>query len=407
VRILFTSIAPPFPATNGQRIRNWSLLRALYAEGHHITLVSFQEKGDANAGLAALHEVCAEVEFVSMPIEKGPRALRRLWSATSLQPYGVHRFHSAEMMEKIREITGRQAFDAVFCDDVYLVQNLPRELAVPVVLNKHDLTHVIVRRYLRYETSPLKQIYGWLEYAKLRRWEIRCCLTASRVLSSSEVDRNVLHKYCPDTRIYVVPNVIDPADYQPTGEDDGSTLLYMGAMDWYPNIDAVEFFLSAIFPKIREQIPNARFVVVGRNPSERIRNLCKSFSGVEFMGWVPDVRPVLSQAAVCVIPLRIGSGTRLKIVEAAAMEKPVVSTALGAEGLSFTDGREILLTDYPQAFADASVRLLRDASLRELIGRAARKRVDSCYSVGALRHSLRSALHELDQLSETVDKRKV
>jgi glycosyltransferase involved in cell wall biosynthesis len=166
-------------------------------------------------------------------------------------------------------------------------------------------------------------------------------------------------------------------------------------MDWYPNREALEFFVTGIFPRIRSQVPDVRFVVAGRNPPEEFRQRLGHIPGVEFTGTVSDTHAEIASAAGCVVPLRIGSGTRLKILEAAAMAKPVVSTRLGAEGLEFRDGQEIALEDEPAAFADAVVKLLSAAPDRHRLGQAARKRVEQNYRFHALRVSLRSAMSVL------------
>jgi glycosyltransferase involved in cell wall biosynthesis len=168
-------------------------------------------------------------------------------------------------------------------------------------------------------------------------------------------------------------------------------------MDWYPNRDAVEFFVSAILPRLRAAVPEARFVVGGRNPSDEFRRRFAATPGIEFTGTVPDMRAEIAKAAVCVVPLRIGSGTRLKILEAAAMAKPVVSTRVGAEGLDFVDGKEIVLADEPKAFAGAVADLLRDASRRRELGQAARRRVEKCYSFPVLRTAVRAAFAGLSE----------
>jgi glycosyltransferase involved in cell wall biosynthesis len=195
--------------------------------------------------------------------------------------------------------------------------------------------------------------------------------------------------------MFVVPNVVDVDEYKADSAEDPRKILFQGGMDWYPNRDAVEFFATQIFFRIRSQVPDVRFVVAGRNPPEEFRQRLTRVPGVHFTGTVPDMRSEISSAAVCVVPLRMGSGTRLKILESAAMAKPIVSTRLGAEGLEFRDGQEIALADEPAAFADAVVKLLRAAPDRLRLGRAARKRSELDYSFPALRESLRQALNTL------------
>jgi glycosyltransferase involved in cell wall biosynthesis len=191
--------------------------------------------------------------------------------------------------------------------------------------------------------------------------------------------------------VTVVPNVVDVHSYKVAETDDGAGVLFIGGMDWFPNRDAVEFFEEAVLPELRARLPVARFMVVGRPPPDRLRRRMEA-SGVEFLGRVDDIRPVVSAAAVSVVPLRIGSGTRMKILEAAALGKAIVSTRLGAEGLNFADGSEIALADEPGAMAAAVADLLKRPAARTAMGAAARVRVEEEYSFEALRRCLREAL---------------
>jgi glycosyltransferase involved in cell wall biosynthesis len=253
-----------------------------------------------------------------------------------------------------------------------------------------------MERYLQQERNILKLGYGWLECQKVRRWELRACSGLTGVIACSERDRDVLARLCPQARIAVVPNVVDMEDYQPVyGDDDGETMLFVGAMDWLPNRDAVEFFVSAILPELKHIRPDAQFVVAGRNPPQQFAKRFAGIPSVRFTGTVSDLRPLLARAAVCVVPLRIGSGTRIKIIEAAAMGKPVVSTTVGAEGLDFVDGREIVLADEPRTFATAIADLLADRQRRREYGMAARARATKSYSLLAMRETLNRAFDQL------------
>lgn len=193
-----------------------------------------------------------------------------------------------------------------------------------------------------------------------------------------------------------VPNIvdlngIDSAD----ASEEPSTILFQGGMDWLANRDAVEFFASSIFPRVRALVPKARLVIVGRNPSSDFVASFAHVSVMRFTGTVPDMRALIGRAAVSVARLRIGSGTRLKIIEAAALGKPVVSTRIGAEGLDFVDGEEILVVDDPVGFAEAVAGLLADRPRRRRIGSAARRRGEQHYSLPALRRALATALARL------------
>jgi len=396
MRLLVLSVTSPVPANNGVKMRTWSILRALAAEGHELVLVEFADPCDANGLTPELSKICQRVLRVPHRLKSLSASKDYIGRAAHLfaqAPYGVAAARSRQMTSQLAALLSEEAFDAILCEQTDLVTNLPAQLAVPLVVDFHNVDYLIMERYVRVESNWAKRLYARLESRKLREWERRSCQRASIGWACSEYDRALLHELAPSLPMFVVPNVVDIDEYAPDSSEDPRRILFQGGMDWYPNRDAVEFFVTQIFSRIQSQVPDVRFVVAGRNPPEEFRQRLGRVPGVEFTGTVPDMRAEISSAAVCVVPLRIGSGTRLKILEAAAMAKPIVSTRLGAEGLEFRDGREIALEDEPASFADAVVKLLGAAPDRHRLGGAARKRVEQNYSFPALRASLREALN--------------
>ena len=397
MRLLFLSFAFPLPLNNGHRMRSWSVLSALAAERHDVTLLTFGEHEDIEKHHRDLSPVCREIETVSLALDSLSSAtnyMNRLLRLFSALPYAVRRFASPTMQSRIRHYLGCGEFDAVVCDTVFSAINLP-VTRLPVILNSHNVEHIVLQRYIALERNPAKRLYAWSEMQKLRKWEQQTCRRAAMVLACSEPDRQLLNTLVPGLRVTVVPNVVDIDHYVPQKEDDSSTILFQGGMDWFPNRDAVRFFVGRILPILRQSVPSVRFVVAGRNPPPAFIKQFAGVSGVVFIGNVPDMRAEIAKASVCVVPLRIGSGTRLKILEAAAMAKPVVSTCIGAEGLDFVDGKEIVLADEPGEFARAIEGLLADPSRRCRLGFAARRRAEAQYSMSSLRCSLREAFVKL------------
>lgn len=395
MRILFVALTVPFPPNNGQRMRNWSLVKAIAREGHSISVLAFAGASDTEHDLSPLNALCESVQTV--PLGAGAKggfaeAAGRLKALFSPLPYGSIKYYSPQMEGAVRAALAGKMFDAVLCDDVYLFRNLPPSARTQTLLNKHDFTFVIVRGVLARTHNPLMLAYGSLECSKLRRWEAQVSASVAGVLLCSEQDGQLLRRLVPGARMTTVPNVIDVSDYVPEKASGSDAIIFSGAMDYFANQDAVEFFASQILAEIRREFPRIKLVVAGRNPPESLRRRVAQTPGVIFTGTVPDMRREIAKAAVCVVPLRIGSGTRLKILEAAAMSKPVVSTSIGAEGLDFAPGEEILIADKPKEFAQAVATLLNNEALREAMGRAARRRVESQYSVESLRAPLREAL---------------
>jgi glycosyltransferase involved in cell wall biosynthesis len=401
MRILFVSLDIPFPPDKGQRMRNFSLIKALAALRHRVQLISFAEPRDLEADHGPLRSLCDGVTLVPAPFTAKSVLhghLRRLRALASSVPYGASRFRSARLLAHVHDHLKHHPCDVIIWDEAYNLENLTAPLPVPVVLNSHDIMHVIWRRYLALERHPAKRLYAWLEHRKLLRWEPRAHFRVAKVLAVSAHDASVLSAMCPGLPISIVPNTVDVEDYDITGAGDGRGILFVGGLDWLPNRDAVAFFARDVLPRLRRIDPSARFVVAGKLPAPRAHQRLASL-GVELLGRVDDVRPVLTAAGVCVVPLRIGSGVRWKILEAAAMGKAIVSTRLGAEGLDFEDGHEIVLADDPDAFAEAIAKLMMDTDRRRAIGLQARRRVERQYSYETLGKTLHEALMDFEDES--------
>ena len=399
MKLLFVSLDFPFPADNGHRLRNWGLLRALAAEGHTVTMLTFARPGDpSEEALGRVSEVCTGGVMVEPhDLAKGSGAQSAAQGIRALfaeAPYSILRFRSESMRARLASLLSSNRFDAVMCETCYSVINFPAEAGVPLILDNHNIEHILVRRYARYEPSAARRAYAALEWRRMRAWERASWKRADAVILCSGHDRAECLRLSPMTPAAAVPNIVDVESYSPDPNSDGATLLYVGGMDWFPNRDAVQFFAFQVLPLLRRRFPKVRFVVAGRGPDEQFRS---RFDGmdVSFSGTLPDLRPLVAQATVCVVPLRIGSGTRLKILEAAAMGKPVVSTTVGAEGLTFVPDREILMADTAGDFAGAVSRLLADPAARSSMGFAARARVEAEYSLAAMRQSLSAVFNQL------------
>lgn len=394
MRVLFVSLVFPLPANNGHTMRTLAMLQALAMAGHKTTLLAFSTKGD-HASAPELAQLCAAIETIPLAAESMTASANywgRLQGIFSRLPYAVQRFYSPEMAERISAHLQSGLFDVVVSETIFPVRNIP-PTRTPIVIDQHNVEHVIFSRYAQLQKNPAKRLYATVEAARLRREERWCCSRAAVVLCCSQLDSREVQRLCPTTLVQVAPNVVDVDSYQPERSlEQASVVLYQGGMDWFPNRDAVEFFVNEIFPIIRREVPGLRFVIAGRSPTPEFRRRFAPFSDVEFTGTLPDLRPVIARAAVCVVPLRIGSGTRLKILEAAAMGKAVVSTALGAEGLEFRHGEEILLAEDPRGFAKSTALLLNRPDLRRALGEAARKRVEQSYSLSSLRAMIAEVL---------------
>jgi glycosyltransferase involved in cell wall biosynthesis len=249
---------------------------------------------------------------------------------------------------------------------------------IPLILDAHNVEHEILAR-MAAGGGPLRRLYSARNGAKLRRDEAELLRRVDAVAVTSERDRQILGRLAPDTRLTVAPNGVDTGYFAPVEEDaQAAEVLFFGAMDYSPNSDAVLRFQRAVWPRLRARRPDLRFAVVGREPPRALREL-HGPEGIEIVGPVDDLRPWIAGAAVVVAPLRAGSGTRLKVLEALAMARPVVSTSVGVEGLEVEDGHHLLIADDPQGFAGAVERVLADRELAERLGAEGRRLVEERY----------------------------
>ncbi len=394
MNLLYLTLDSPLPADNGMRQRTWMLLECLQRLGCRTTLVALAEIGAGcrerlQAAVGEVHSAPGRASSLAV-------AASRLAALPAAWPASAWRYRSRTARRLIARLLANRAFDAVLADTVFAPVNLPRRHP-PLIVNHPDVEHRILARYAACAPRPWLRAYARCEAAKLRRWEAAVARRARLSLACSEEDARVLRQLAiPASLVAVVPNGVDESYWQPPRRaPEPDCIAFTGALDWFPNRDAVQFFAARILPRLRALVPAAKFLVVGRRPPrEFVRRICQT-PGVEFSGSVDDVRPWLARAAVFAAPLRIGSGTRLKLLQAGCLGMAMVSTRLGAEGLAFEPEREILLADDPDAFAQAIARLLADAGLRQRLGSAARRHAIERYGYAACRTQLENALRAL------------
>jgi glycosyltransferase involved in cell wall biosynthesis len=299
----------------------------------------------------------------------------------------------------LRKVLLQEKYDVILCDFLFGAVAIPWDWPCPKVLFTHNVEAVIWRRHYEVARNPLWKILSWREWKTMAASEERYLKLADHVLAVSDNDRNVFAKFLDPDKITVIPTGADIDFFRPSAEPETpNSIVFTGSMDWLPNEDGILFFIKEILPLIRRKVPDVSLCVVGRKPSRRLQEAASSESKVQLTDWVEDIRPYLAKAAVCIVSLRIGGGTRLKIFEAMSMGKAVISTSIGAEGLPVRDGEHLLLADSPAQFAESTVNLLGDAARRQQLGMAARDLVKENYSWG------RVARDFADVLAATVTK---
>jgi glycosyltransferase involved in cell wall biosynthesis len=383
MNILWVKVGGLWPLSAGGRLRSFHILKQL-SERHHVTLLTTHGAGDDPE---RLREQLPHVEVLSF-LHESPKqgtarfawALGRSW--LSPLPVDLWRWRVPALRAEATHRLWHQAVDVCVADFLAAAPNVPMDSPAPVVLFEHNVEHMIWKRLALVERRPVQRALLEIEWRKMRRFEARACADADVTLAVSDADRVALAMLAPGTltRLRVVPTGVDTSYYHPNGaRPSGPELVFTGSMDWFPNEDAILHFLDAILPKIRAAVPETTLSVVGRTPSARLRQAVEAAGG-HVTGTVPDVRPYVGNASVYVVPLRVGGGTRLKIFEALAMGKAVVSTTVGAEGLPIAPGVHFVQADEPQPFADAVVSLLGDPQRRRALGDAGRQLVEDKYS---------------------------
>lgn len=380
MRILWVKAGGLLPPDMGGKIRSYNILKQL-ARRHQITLFTFYQEfsGDPHLGDPGFFD-----QIVAVPLPLPPRrSLGEYARAVRIigagRPVTIDKFLYPVVRERYTELLAAAAFDVVICDFLVPGSLMRWKTRPPTVLFTHNVETQVWERHYKVISNPLMKAVCWLEMRALAGAERRYVQAADHVLTVSENDRAFFLRYVPPQRVSVIPTGVDTEYFQPSAEpEQPDSIVFTGTMDWMPNEDGVAYFAEKILPLIRSEIPGAVFWVVGRRPPRRIQALASE--NIRITGTVDDIRPYLGRAALCVVPLRSGSGTRIKIFEAMAMSKAVVSTTLGAEGLPVSHGNNIVLADDPSGFARQVVRLLRDPPYRAELGQAARRLVTESYS---------------------------
>ena len=311
-------------------------------------------------------------------------------------PYGVAKYRSAAYRVALEQLLSTGAFDAIVCDFLPPVVNLPQHLPCPAILFTHNVEAEIWRRHAENASNPLSRFLMTQQWRRMLRFEQDALARFDLVLAVSDADRqtfNRLYAGALKTPAHVVQTGVDTTYFAPMTDrpERRAHLVFTGSMDWLPNEDGMLYFVRDILPRIRQVEPEATLSVIGRAPTPAVRRLA-SEAGIEVTGRVDDVRPHIADGAVYVVPLRIGGGTRLKIFEAMAMGKAVVSTTVGAEGLPVTTGQNVVIADEPARFAQAVVHLIRDAESRRRIASEARRLVVDRYDWSAVAGDFEDAL---------------
>lgn len=384
MRILLLTPQLPYPPHQGTSLRNYNLIAQL-ARRHRVCVLSFLDADQSLTGAGPLLDVVEWVDTVPVPVRGGALRLRQM--LTTRLPDMAWRLWSPGFRDRLAHRLVESAFDVVQIEGIELAPYLPTvEAAKPrplIVYDDHNAEWLLQKRACLADLQAPRRwpaaAYSFVQWKRLKRYEANACRRAHRVVAASEADRAAIHAVAPQVPVHIVPNGVDLTEYSDYGGPvEPFDLVFTGKMDFRPNVDAMLWFCERVLPIARERRPGVSLGIVGQRPHRRLAPL-RQIPGVTITGWVPDVRPYIAGAAVYVAPLRVGGGTRLKLMQAMAMGAAVVATSLGAEGFPVKHDDHLLLANTPEEFAQAVLALLDDPAYRTRLGESGRRFVRAAY----------------------------
>ena len=376
MNILIVSAQFPYPTRSGFTTRVYQIARHLSAR-HNVTLLSYAARDQLDGVADLATRMSVRVVESKPPAPMGKRLAQALTIASS-RAYCCREVYSEAMQDAIDELCSTGNFDVIQLESSLLCSfRFPRHTRVVVV--EHNIEYELLQRMCEGERSLPRRVFNRVEYTRFRRFEEACWKRAAACVVTSEREVDAVHTCAPETPLAVVPNAVDPDYFTPSGGPvDTHTLVFNGTLKYRPNVDAVRYLIDDIWPLVRHRYPDATLMLTGCNDDVDVRALMKP--GVRFLGEVPDIRPYVRRATAVCVPIRIGGGTRLKVLEALAMGKPVVSTAVGCEGVAVRDGEHLMIADDANAFASKIFQVFENPALRSALGQAGRRLIETRYS---------------------------
>ncbi|MBL8012460.1 MAG: glycosyltransferase [Candidatus Omnitrophica bacterium] len=397
MNILFLAPRMPLPADTGGKIRTLNILKQLAIESS-VHLVCFSFEANDTQYIAELQTLGIKVTLVPMADASFLQKIN--WLLFHGLPISLVKYHTKAMEDSLKQIVRGEKFNAVHVDHLHMAHYLNIFKNIPCMIDEHNVEYKILQRCASVEKSFPKKLAYQAQSRKMNRFEAAMTQQFSCVFTCSTDDRILLNKITNGlVPIYVVPNGVDTGFFQSSdAEPSEDALVFTGSMDWLPNDDAITYFCNEILPLIWKRNPAIKLYVVGKSPSSAVKELAAKDNRVIVTGRVEDVRPYIRRSKIFVVPLRVGGGTRLKILEAMAMGKAIVSTTIGAEGITYTEDENILLADTPEDFADTTVELIADQNKIDSLGKSGRNLVLESYDwavVGRqLRHFYQKVINE-------------
>jgi len=379
MRILWLKTELLHPVDKGGKIRTYHMLKELKRE-HQITYLTLDDGSAPSNAAEQASEYCHEL--IRIPHRTSPKFSVAFYSelalnSLSMLPYAIKKYVSRQMREELVRQVSLGRHNVVVCDFLAPAGNVPPNLPCTKILFQHNVEAMIWQRHFQVQSNWLKRKYLRNQWRKMRTFEREASLRFDAVVAVSKEDRETIRREYGIENVFDIPTGVDVDFFRPSrsSSEEPNNLVFTGSMDWLPNEDGVRYFTEEIMPQIRREIPKVTLTIVGRNPYPGLLELSRRDKSITVTGRVDDVRPYIEKASAYIVPLRIGGGTRLKIYEAMAMEKAVISTTVGAEGLPVKNREELILADTNESFAQAVIRVLRDQKFASELGQRAARTV--------------------------------
>lgn len=391
MKALFLIRDLPYPATHGYKKRNFFLIKALAERNIELALLIENADRDSAEAAAHLKLYCKDIKILET--KKHNKLLCAFMSLFSPLPFSLKLRASSKTKQAIAQYLRENPQDLVICDAIHRALNLPLNSKAKTILYEHNIESTIIKRYADTEKNIVKKIFALIEYRKFRKLEQKIWARFDCCIACSALDKKLMQEKSKDINAVVVNNGVESSYFNPDSyRIDKDTLVYSGQIGWHPNEDAVIYFVKNIYPLIKKEKPSVKFLIVGDKPSERIKDLSKSDKSIIVTGFVQDVREYIGKANVFIVPLRIGAGTRIKILEALSMKKIIVTTSIGCEGLEVEDNRHLLIRDEPKDFSKAVLDILENKPDYQNLGEDGRKLIQEKYDWNVVFNSLDEVL---------------
>ena len=403
LKILFLTNRSPLPIKDGQSRRTYNILKGL-SEKHDVFLLSLYEAKEETdpKNIADLKSFCKDVELHPAPSKKPslPMVSRLLVSLFSPHPYTVWRHYSRPYVNRIHELTCALEFDIVHCDTLPISYALRDVDGKTCTLTDHDVSYLKALRTAKSHRNPLVALFLFIEAFKLKRLESSIFETVTTGFAVSELDKSLLQRICPKGRFEVIQNGVDSDTFRPRPEKtEPNKLLWVGGFSHYANEEAVCFFLQNIYPLLKKGLDGIRLDLVGGGVTKGIRKLASRDTSIRILGYVPDPIPYIQASTIFVAPVLSGGGTRLKLLEAMAMGKAIVTTSIGCEGIGGLHREHYLVADTARSFAECVFELYEDEKFRRHLGHNARGLIEKKYDWKVICQEMNTIYWKLAQIS--------